>query len=201
MLSHRDDALRAVRTMRLHGSAASLGPLQRDRSLGLRDRRARVQVQPHRHGRHHGLGPAPAGDPRCRSGAPPSPPRYDESFRDLPLDLPGRGPPDGDVHAWHLYVARLGHDAAMGRAMRSSRRMFSDGRGLQRALHPPAPAPVLASDRYGLVDEQFPVAAARVPARRQPADLLGDDRRAGGARHHQRPPRPGPRPEPTVRAS
>jgi dTDP-4-amino-4,6-dideoxygalactose transaminase len=32
--------------------------------------------------------------------------RYSEAFKDLPVILPP-GPPEGDLHAWHLYVLRL----------------------------------------------------------------------------------------------
>jgi dTDP-4-amino-4,6-dideoxygalactose transaminase len=82
--------------------------------------------------------------------------RYDESFRDLPLDLPAR-PPDGDVHAWHLYVARLGHGAAMDRDAFIDG-MFSEGVGC--SVHfIPLHLHRYWRQTYGLVDEQFPVAS------------------------------------------
>jgi dTDP-4-amino-4,6-dideoxygalactose transaminase len=40
--------------------------------------------------------------------------RYQEAFADLPLVLPAEAPV-GDVHAWHLYVARLAPDVPMSR--------------------------------------------------------------------------------------
>ena len=39
---------------------------------------------------------------------------YDKAFHDMPLVLPSKAP-DGDMHAWHLYVIRLKDDAAVSR--------------------------------------------------------------------------------------
>lgn len=39
---------------------------------------------------------------------------YDAAFEDLPLRLP-EGPQPGDVHAWHLYVARLTEESRLSR--------------------------------------------------------------------------------------
>lgn len=39
---------------------------------------------------------------------------YDDALAGLPLELPA-GPPPGDVHAWHLYVARLIEDSPVDR--------------------------------------------------------------------------------------
>jgi dTDP-4-amino-4,6-dideoxygalactose transaminase len=40
--------------------------------------------------------------------------RYGEALQDLCLQLPAN-PPEGDIHAWHLYVVRLTHDAPVSR--------------------------------------------------------------------------------------
>lgn len=40
--------------------------------------------------------------------------RYHEAFANLPLDLPVDAP-DGDVHAWHLYVVKIRADAPVDR--------------------------------------------------------------------------------------
>jgi dTDP-4-amino-4,6-dideoxygalactose transaminase len=40
--------------------------------------------------------------------------RYDEAFSGLPLRLPAHAP-EGDTHAWHLYVTRLTEDAKVDR--------------------------------------------------------------------------------------
>lgn len=40
--------------------------------------------------------------------------RYDVELKDLPLRLPSHAP-DGDLHAWHLYVIRLGNGAGIPR--------------------------------------------------------------------------------------
>jgi dTDP-4-amino-4,6-dideoxygalactose transaminase len=40
--------------------------------------------------------------------------RYDEGLRDLCLRLPAHAP-DGEVHAWHLYVVRLNDEAPISR--------------------------------------------------------------------------------------
>ena len=40
--------------------------------------------------------------------------RYNEAFKDLPLTLPAEAP-EGDIHAWHLYVVRLNEGAPISR--------------------------------------------------------------------------------------
>ena len=41
--------------------------------------------------------------------------RYDAAFAGLPVELPARPHRDDSEHAWHLYVLRLGKDAAITR--------------------------------------------------------------------------------------
>lgn len=78
---------------------------------------------------------------------------YDAAFRDLPLDLPPK-PPEGDVHAWHLYVIRLKNSARIGRD-RFIEKMSEQGIGcsvhfIPLHLHP------YWRDRYGLQPGDFP---------------------------------------------
>jgi len=68
--------------------------------------------------------------------------RYDEALSGLPLLLPAH-PPEGDTHAWHLYVTRLSDDASLDRDVFISE-MAKFWRGLQRPLHPAPYAPILA---------------------------------------------------------
>ena len=71
-------------------------------------------------------------------------------------DLPA-GPPAGDRHAWHLYVLRLRR--RRGRSPRRAHRApVRRGHRLQRALHPAAPAALLARPLRAR-RRQFPVAA------------------------------------------
>ncbi|HIV70748.1 MAG TPA: DegT/DnrJ/EryC1/StrS aminotransferase family protein [Candidatus Aquabacterium excrementipullorum] len=80
--------------------------------------------------------------------------RYDEAFADLPIIRPPRPTHAGDTHSWHLYVIRLGDDAAIGRdAFIDS--LFADGIGVSvhyipLHLHP------YWKERYDLRPEQFP---------------------------------------------
>jgi dTDP-4-amino-4,6-dideoxygalactose transaminase len=67
--------------------------------------------------------------------------RYDAGLADLPVITAAARRP-GDLHAWHLYVLRLA------RCRHGPRRLHRGAvrrrHRLQRALHPAAPAPVLA---------------------------------------------------------
>lgn len=81
--------------------------------------------------------------------------RYHRELQRLPLVLPANAP-DGDVHAWHLYVIRLAPDA------RKSRDEVIQGlsdRGIGTSVHyVPLHRQPYWRDRYGLRPEQFPVA-------------------------------------------
>ena len=68
--------------------------------------------------------------------------RYDAAFASLPLVTPP-APAAGDLHAWHLYALRLG-DGGRRLARPLHRSPVRPGHRVQRALHPAAPAPVLA---------------------------------------------------------
>lgn len=78
---------------------------------------------------------------------------YDESFRDLPLILPPHAP-EGEIHAWHLYVIRLKDEAPVTRD-RFIELMAQKGIGtsvhfIPLHLHP------YWRDSYGLRPEDFP---------------------------------------------
>lgn len=78
---------------------------------------------------------------------------YDEALAGLPVTLPPRAP-DGDMHAWHLYVLRLADGAGIERD-RFIERLFEDGIGcsvhyIPLHLHP------YWRERYALRPEQFP---------------------------------------------
>ena len=80
--------------------------------------------------------------------------RYDAAFAQLPLVLPPR-PAPGDVHAWHLYVIRLGDAVRVGRD-EFIERMFALRIGVSvhyipLHLHP------YWRDTYALKPESFPV--------------------------------------------
>lgn len=79
--------------------------------------------------------------------------RYDEGLRDLCLRLPAHAP-QGEVHAWHLYVVRLDDDAPVSRDDFINR-MAAAGIGtsvhfIPLHLHP------YWRDTYRLRPEQFP---------------------------------------------
>lgn len=79
--------------------------------------------------------------------------RYRAAFADLPVQLPPE-PAAGDLHAWHLYVLRLGDDAPLARD-RFIERLFALGIGVSvhyipLHLHP------YWRERYGLDAAQFP---------------------------------------------
>jgi dTDP-4-amino-4,6-dideoxygalactose transaminase len=78
---------------------------------------------------------------------------YDDAFAGMPLVTPPRAP-DGELHAWHLYVVRLAADALVSRD-RFIERMFEQGIGcsvhyIPLHLHP------YWRDRYALQPAQFP---------------------------------------------
>lgn len=83
--------------------------------------------------------------------------RYHDALRSLPLALPAEAP-DGDVHAWHLYVVRL-HDRA-----RRNRDEVIQGladRGVGTSVHyVPLHRQPYWRERYQLAKEMFPNADA-----------------------------------------
>jgi len=79
---------------------------------------------------------------------------YSHEFADLPLECPA-APPDGDLHAWHLYVVRLAEETVQRDEF--IRRMADGGIGtsvhfIPLHLHP------YWRDRYGFEPLDFPVA-------------------------------------------
>ncbi|WIV96685.1 DegT/DnrJ/EryC1/StrS family aminotransferase [Kinneretia aquatilis] len=78
---------------------------------------------------------------------------YNQSFADLPLILPPQAP-EGDVHAWHLYVLRL-TDAVQIDRDAFIEAMFAAGIGCSVHYIPLHLQPYWR-DRYGLTPEQFP---------------------------------------------
>ena len=77
----------------------------------------------------------------------------DAALAGLPLVLPARAAP-GEVHAWHLYVVRLGDDAPVSRD-RFIERMFDAGIGCSVHYIPLHLQPYWR-DRYNLRAAQFP---------------------------------------------
>ncbi|GLI36663.1 DegT/DnrJ/EryC1/StrS aminotransferase family protein [Geobacter hydrogenophilus] len=78
---------------------------------------------------------------------------YDEAFKELPVILPPHAP-EGDVHAWHLYVIRLRDDVSISRD-RFIELMAEKGIGcsvhfIPLHLHP------YWRDRYNLKPDDFP---------------------------------------------
>lgn len=83
--------------------------------------------------------------------------RYHEQLADLPLTLPALAP-QGDIHAWHLYVIRLRDDAPMARD--AVIQALSD-RGIGTSVHyVPLHRHPYWRDRYQLAPTQFPQADA-----------------------------------------
>ena len=82
--------------------------------------------------------------------------RYHHELRKLPLILPA-GPPQNDVHAWHLYVIRL----AGCRISRDQLIQSLADRGIGTSVHyVPLHRQPYWRDRYGLTPEMFPNAEA-----------------------------------------
>jgi dTDP-4-amino-4,6-dideoxygalactose transaminase len=82
--------------------------------------------------------------------------RYSEAFKDLPVILPP-GPPEGDIHAWHLYVIRLrrndiGIDRDQFIEKMAERGIGTSVHFIPLHLHP------YWRDKYGFRMEDFPVA-------------------------------------------
>jgi dTDP-4-amino-4,6-dideoxygalactose transaminase len=79
--------------------------------------------------------------------------RYDEAFMDLPL-VPPPHAPDGDLHAWHLYVIRLLDSAPVNRnrfiELLAEKNIGSSVHFIPLHLHP------YWRNRYGLKPEDFP---------------------------------------------
>ena len=78
---------------------------------------------------------------------------YDAAFAGLPVVLPPR-PGEGDLHAWHLYVLRLAHDAPIGRDTLIER-LFAAGIGCSVHYIPLHLQPYWR-DRYALTPAMFP---------------------------------------------
>ena len=79
--------------------------------------------------------------------------RYDAAFARLPLVLPPR-PPQGELHAWHLYAVRLADGAGIGRDA-FIEQLFDQGIGcsvhyIPLHLHP------YWRERYALTPTMFP---------------------------------------------
>lgn len=83
--------------------------------------------------------------------------RYHEAFAGLPLQLPADAP-EGDSHAWHLYVIRMTADAGVARDEFIAE-MAKAGVGCSVHFIPLHMHPYWR-EQCRLVDEQFPVATA-----------------------------------------
>ena len=83
--------------------------------------------------------------------------RYDAALADLPLDLPAH-PPEGDTHAWHLYVTRLTVDAPLGRddfiTAMAAVGVCCSVHFIPLHMHP------YWHEQYSLADARYPVASA-----------------------------------------
>ncbi len=79
--------------------------------------------------------------------------RYDEGLRGLPVITPPRAA-EGDVHAWHLYVLRLGDAAPVGRDV-FIERLYAAGIGCSVHYIPLHLQPYWR-DRYALRPEAYP---------------------------------------------
>jgi len=83
--------------------------------------------------------------------------KYTEAFKDLPVVIPAQ-PPEGETHAWHLYVLRLNDKAPVSRD-NFIEKMSQKGIGtsvhfIPLHLHP------YWRERYGLNDDDFPKATS-----------------------------------------
>ena len=122
--------------------------------------------------------------------------RYDAALAGLPL-IAAAAAAAGDLHAWHLYVLRLADDAGIARD-RFIERLFDARHRLQRALHPAAPAAVLARPLRAAAPGCSRTASAPTSAlvslpiytRMSDADVAARDRR--GARGRCAPEQPWP---------
>ena len=83
--------------------------------------------------------------------------RYHEAFAGLPLQLPADAP-EGDSHAWHLYVIRMTADASVARDEFIAE-MAKAGVGCSVHFIPLHMHPYWR-EQYRLTDQQFPVATA-----------------------------------------
>ncbi|TMH32222.1 MAG: DegT/DnrJ/EryC1/StrS aminotransferase family protein [Betaproteobacteria bacterium] len=79
--------------------------------------------------------------------------QFHAAFADLPVITPPRAV-DGDLHAWHLYVLRLGPDAAVTRDL-FIERLFAAGIGCSVHYIPLHLQPYWR-DRYRLTPQMFP---------------------------------------------
>jgi dTDP-4-amino-4,6-dideoxygalactose transaminase len=83
--------------------------------------------------------------------------RYFAELADLPLVLPADAP-EGDVHAWHLYVIRLASNVRLNRDQVIE---ALSQRGIGTSVHyVPLHRQPYWRDRYGLKPEMFPIADA-----------------------------------------
>lgn len=81
--------------------------------------------------------------------------RYNEALADLPLILPP-GPPEGDTHAWHLYVVRLSAEAIERVGRDQFIQLLSDS-GIGTSVHyVPLHRQPYWRDRYNLEGSDFP---------------------------------------------
>jgi dTDP-4-amino-4,6-dideoxygalactose transaminase len=78
---------------------------------------------------------------------------YDEALAGLPIARPPQ-PGAGDLHAWHLYVARLGDEARIGRDA-FIEALYADGIGCSVHYIPLHQHPYWR-ERYGLQASDFP---------------------------------------------
>lgn len=78
---------------------------------------------------------------------------YSEAFKDMPLILPPKAP-DGEIHAWHLYLVRLNDEASVGRDhffdLMTERGIGCSVHFIPLHLHP------YWRDRYDLKPDDFP---------------------------------------------
>jgi dTDP-4-amino-4,6-dideoxygalactose transaminase len=79
--------------------------------------------------------------------------RFNEAFAALPV-ITAPAPPDGELHAWHLYPLRLAEGARIGRD-RLIERLFACGIGCSVHYIPLHQQPYWR-DRYGLTAAMFP---------------------------------------------
>lgn len=83
--------------------------------------------------------------------------RYDEAFAELPVQRPAHAP-EGDMHAWHLYVLRISPSAPIGRDA-FIEQLAAAGIGSSVHFIPLHRHPYWR-DRYRLADADLPAATA-----------------------------------------